>query len=150
MDKLKTEKYCSCPRHKIRTRTDRQNSTFRYLYYVHTYQQHRRSYSKTALTFEDWKAVVIRPCFYCEELDTRSHHTAPSFRKLYKHLTPQQINEYTVKANGIDRLNPHNNYTKSNSVSCCKRCNAMKSNMPFSVFIRLCGKIYLKHKHAIA
>ncbi len=56
----------------------------------------------------------------------------------YCGASPAQINTNdggTYIFNGIDRKDPHNGYTKNNSVSCCKTCNWAKGLTPYSKFL---------------
>lgn len=45
------------------------------------------------------------------------------------------------EVNGIDRLNSSLDYTKSNCVSCCSKCNFMKGTILSNNFIKICKHI---------
>jgi len=44
--------------------------------------------------------------------------------------------------NGLDRIDSTKQYTKENTVSCCKRCNHAKNDMSVSEFKNHINKIY--------
>lgn len=144
----KSTKSCGCllnehgSHRRILTVIQCQASTFQHLYRIHV----NKARTPTHLSFNQWRAIVVLPCFYCGGTDTKTKYSAPSLRRLQPHLSSKDFKMYEIKANGIDRLNPFAGYTVKNSVSCCKRCNGMKSNMPLKVFIELCGKIYKRTK----
>lgn len=48
----------------------------------------------------------------------------------------------TYVYNGIDRIDNQKGYTVENSVSCCMRCNYMKSNLSLADFYEHIKKIY--------
>lgn len=53
----------------------------------------------------------------------------PSYKKGYK------TSEF-VKINGIDRIDPSEGYTKTNSAACCWDCNRMKGSMSCYDFVK--------------
>jgi len=68
---------------------------------------------KLAFTFseEEFKELVIKPCYYCDLLDEKGF-------------------------NGIDRMNQREGYIQSNCVSCCALCNWMKGSLDSATFIK--------------
>jgi len=59
-----------------------------------------------SITFEEFCDAVSKPCFYCE----------------YKFGTPVK------SGSGIDRIDNTIGYEPGNIISCCKNCNAIKSD----------------------
>jgi hypothetical protein len=72
------------------------------------------------MTKEVCTKLMTNPCFYCDFLSTET-------------------------VNGIDRMDNSTNYTISNCVSCCKRCNFMKTALDTNTFIKRCAHIALRH-----
>lgn len=81
------------------------------------------------LSKEDCRRLFKDDCFYCG--------IEPSRKKIIC------SSEYIY--NGIDRVNNNIGYTLENSVSCCMRCNYMKSDMNLDDFYNhiklICEKI---------
>lgn len=73
-----------------------------------------------SLSDSDFDTLIQGDCIYCG-----SH---PSNVKKGPHFSP-----FTYS--GIDRFNNTIGYTKSNSVSCCQLCNAMKRKLSSQEFI---------------
>ena len=69
------------------------------------------------LTQAQFRKLVTSVCAYCAK--------EPSIRVFGKH---------EIEVNGIDRINNDRDYTTRNSVSCCKLCNRMKSNLTTEEF----------------
>lgn len=80
------------------------------------------------LSIDEFKYLIHNPCYYCED----SNSNVVNRRKL------------TIRYNGIDRVDNNLGYTKNNSVSCCKYCNLMKSNLSIDKFKNQIKKIYRK------
>ena len=74
------------------------------------------------LSDSDFQRLIDEPCVYCGDVAT---NTAKR--------TQYAIATYVY--NGIDRINSSQDYTISNCVSCCKACNAAKSDVPLHVFL---------------
>ena len=72
------------------------------------------------MTKEVCITLMTNPCFYCDFLSTET-------------------------VNGIDRMDNSTHYTISNCVSCCKRCNFMKTALDTNTFIKRCSHISLCH-----
>jgi hypothetical protein len=69
-----------------------------------------------SVSFEFWKALVSRPCEYCDGL-----------------LSPQ--------GSGMDRKDSSLGYTESNVVPCCGRCNRVKNSIVSYESMLRVGKI---------
>lgn len=56
----------------------------------------------------------------------------------YCGVPPSNISKYretSFRYNGIDRIDNTVGYVKANVVSCCKKCNMAKNNMPYADFV---------------
>lgn len=80
------------------------------------------------LTEEQFKNLIKGNCVYCGSEATERKTIA------YK-------NEYE-RINGIDRVSSEKGYDIDNCVSCCSKCNLMKSNFSKEVFLNHVSKIY--------
>jgi hypothetical protein len=86
------------------------------------YKRHaeRRGF-KWELTRKDVEMLVKMNCFYCDSKPNNIKKTKNSIGDGFIY-------------SGIDRIDNSKNYTKQNSVPCCKICNYAKSNMNLKEF----------------
>lgn len=84
------------------------------------------------LTKQDVEVLSKHNCYYC--------HVEP------KQIIKSDYNSGDYIYNGIDRIDNTKGYTLDNVVSCCGKCNAMKSIMGAEDFISQCHKISSAHK----
>lgn len=92
------------------------------------YGKHVRSGSQLGrgyLSRETWERIVTQPCFYCGELDERTHSDA----KRRGHL------DAVVRIVGVDRVDNDRGYEEDNCVPCCFQCNRAKGAMKQSAFL---------------
>lgn len=85
-----------------------------------------------ALSNEQFIELACQPCFYC------GRGGAPRGSGLYD----------MVEASGVDRFDNSQGYTVSNSVPCCRMCNAAKSTLTAEQFVAHCLAVahrILKH-----
>lgn len=80
------------------------------------------------LSEEQFKKLIQGNCKYCN--NTPSKKQTVSYKDTFELI------------NGIDRINSSKGYTIENCVSCCTRCNIMKSDMTLSDFKEHISKIY--------
>lgn len=73
------------------------------------------------LTEEQFKEVVEGACFYCGR--SRPH------------------TRFNYKYTGVDRFDNTRGYALDNTVSCCGRCNGMKSSLHGDAFLHAIGQI---------
>lgn len=100
------------------------------------------SYKRTAkirnldfnLTFDEFLALTSQSCFYC------GAEPANKCEKLYD----------TFIYNGIDRKNNDIGYFKENCVTCCKKCNYVKSDLGFVTFLNYINKIHNNTKNKVS
>jgi len=76
----------------------------------------RRDKGIFKLTFEEFSTLVNGACYYC-------------------------AHKVEGEVNGIDRINNDEGYTPTNCVSCCEKCNLMKSFYHPSFFLKKCAII---------
>lgn len=74
--------------------------------------------------------LISQPCFYCGEGYT-TVYVVNSNKKTELHL------------NGIDRINSIKGYINGNVLPCCKTCNFMKREYPFTKFLNQVKLIHL-------
>jgi len=86
------------------------------------YKRHaeRRGF-KWELTRSDVEELVKKNCFYCDSKPNNVKKTKNSIRN-------------GLVYSGIDRIDNSKNYTRENSVPCCKICNYAKSDMDLKEF----------------
>ena len=98
--------------------------------WLYNYSQYKRNAKfrnlTVDLTFEQFKEVCLRKCFYCG---------APPEKR------PAQRGRGSIFASGIDRVDNNVNYTKENSVPCCTWCNRAKNNMTKDAFMEKCKMV---------
>lgn len=96
------------------------NFNYKFLSYKNRAKNHSKKL-KFDLTKEQFKEIILKNCFYCNE-KPKMHHTKRSYN-----------GEFI--SNGIDRINPSIGYILNNCVPCCKICNIMKNKYEINFFI---------------
>ena len=86
------------------------------------------------LSKEQVDALTQDECFYCGD-------TGSNIGKLY--LVSHR--EKVFKWNGIDRVDNTKGYVTGNVVTCCRYCNAWKSDWTYSEFINRCKRVVDRH-----
>jgi hypothetical protein len=142
-----TSRSCGCLRRETATRTSVETAKARGApgsHFKSSVRELYRRYHKGArkrkhafdLSYDECVALFTSSCHYCG--------MAPSMmvRPLGKYCTQPPF-----FANGIDRVDNAEGYTKSNTVPCCPRCNHMKSNRTVEVFLKHVRRIA---RHALA
>jgi hypothetical protein len=83
------------------------------------------------LNKEQFRALIIQDCFYCDEPPSN---------------TLRAITEWgqDMIYNGIDRYEPEKGYVEGNCLPCCKYCNRMKSDLSFDDFFERVGRLSRK------
>ena len=100
----------------FRGEEDRENAILK-LEYSHLKKRHKRKKMVgEVIDFDTFKSLVKQPCKYCG-------------MKYSKTLRDRVDKNFTLKINGIDRIDNRIGYTKENSVPCCKICNFAKHTM---------------------
>lgn len=86
------------------------------------------------LSFESFCSIIKKPCTYCLAQSS----------KAIRHQRYKEINSsFVFYCNGIDRVDSNKGYTKSNCVSCCKRCNSAKNDQTVGEFTEWVKKVYV-------
>jgi len=95
------------------------------------------------LSKSTWLTVVEKPCVYCGDIDKRNVATTNDYKKYSgPNLTDEERLMCEKSINGVDRVDSSKGYTVDNSVSCCARCNWMKSNQSVSDFVNKAEQIH--------
>jgi hypothetical protein len=95
------------------------------------------------LTDEQFRVLTKGNCYYCDCKPAK-------IRKIYAKTNTEQGNKHGEYVyNGVDRVDNAKGYTLENCVSCCRRCNYLKSNLDLKVFIKHLQKIVKNMKGKI-
>lgn len=82
------------------------------------------------LSLNDFSNLIQKNCHYCNA------EPSNTFNYKQKHFS------FTLKYNGLDRINSSKGYIYGNVVSCCKKCNIAKSDLSYLDFLNLIKRIY--------
>jgi 5-methylcytosine-specific restriction endonuclease McrA len=82
------------------------------------------------LTLEQALRLFLGNCHYCGAPPSKGQ------KQIIRNVVTQ------ASKNGIDRKNNKIGYTEKNCVSCCRRCNTMKSNLSYLQFKRIISQIF--------
>lgn len=115
---------CIC----ISTRQPKEKTAIKALYNGYIRQAKERGI-KFDIDLEYFKIITKQNCYYC--------NIPPS--NICKR---GKINHSIYVYNGLDRINPDNDYTKDNVVPCCSQCNTIKWDMSYLEFINKIKTIY--------
>ena len=110
---------CGCSKKENR-KDDYKEAIYKLLYRGYR----KNSKNEFELTLEEFKFFLGKPCKYCG----KSSSNVLNYRGIKNTLLK-------VKYNGIDRVDSSKGYTMDNCVTCCYRCNYMKSNMSTEEFL---------------
>lgn len=129
---------CGCSRSKSRVE-DRKYDT---LTHHRFYKKYKSSAERRGLVFslseKQFVSIVEKPCNYCLRVTYKNAYKniddCIMFKSSKKNSPKEKISathwedvdKYTVKCSGIDRVNNDIGYTLENSVPCCTRCNVLK------------------------
>ena len=109
---------------------------------LHSYKSgaNRRGFD-WELSYEQFYEIVIKDCVYCgeEAKDINYFENAPS---LQKESPNRDWSKYTIKFNGVDRVDSSLGYSVDNCVPCCTKCNRAKSDMTFDEFKLHIKRVY--------
>lgn len=86
------------------------------------------------LSFEEFNRFISQPCHYCGE--------PPKMVDRELLMKRGDTHQIPISYNGIDRLNPNEDYTIDNCVPCCSTCNYMKHTQQKEDFLKQVEKIY--------
>ena len=90
--------------------------------------------------------ICSQNCWYCgSEPKKFNKWNEPNIRKKGRLFTDSEREEYTILANGIDRINSTIGYWEPNIRPCCKNCNRAKMDLTEENFLNLIQKIYERH-----
>ncbi len=103
------------------------------LYYQYKRSAEKRKY-EFALTSEEFDILIVGNCRYCGDSLTATRKG-------------QGKTSGDFKYTGIDRIDNSVGYTIKNCVSCCWKCNNMKSSLPEEIFLSHITKVYKNNKN---
>lgn len=89
-----------------------------------------------------WETMATQPCYYCGKIDVRDKLRPNAKNRKYIKITQQEIQSFTVRVNGIDRVDSDKGYELDNCVPCCTMCNWMKMNYTKEEFLDQIRDIY--------
>lgn len=116
---------------------DRQEAMLR-VQYSHLKRRHTKfNYNDDVIDFKLFTELSKGKCVYCglkysKKIEDRLNETK----------SQKRLSDEILKINGIDRLNSNIGYTKDNSVTCCKYCNAAKNTMSVNEFKNWIKRVY--------
>lgn len=131
-------KSCGCLKFNFQPpnkKTDRDEHLKERLYKNLIIKRSRHMQKEYDVSYIDFCNIIEQPCFYCGDKNTnyiQDYSSKGGF-----------ISDAVLFYNGVDRVNSDLGYLNSNVVSCCKKCNMAKNNMPISEFKIWLNKIYL-------
>jgi len=133
-NELDRAKSCGC-KHTYRNDFNAQKRRKPESVYRYIYEQYQSSAKTRNIDFllskDEYIEIVKKNCNYCGE--------SPPVKQ--PNRGKKKYVGVPVPYNGIDRIDSNRGYEKENCVSCCTRCNYMKSNMDVSSFIEHILKI---------
>ena len=128
-------KSCGCYRDEVKRRRrvkgdipDRKEALYKQAF-VQLKSRHTNTLKfsiENLISFEEWKELVNKPCFYCGK---------PPSRELKDGLSDAKIH-----IGGVDRIDPSKGYIKGNVIPCCWDCNIAKSDLTVEQFVELITK----------
>tara|TARA_B110000503_G_scaffold22355_1_gene34485 strand:- start:2370 stop:2969 length:600 start_codon:yes stop_codon:yes gene_type:complete len=125
--KKQSRKSCGCTKifvNGINAQSRRKpESVYRFLY-----ERYKSSAKKRNIVFGlsrcDYESIIKNNCYYCG--------SKPELKQPKRKIG--DLVGVPVPYNGIDRIDSNIGYEINNCVSCCTRCNYMKSDMDVSLF----------------
>lgn len=106
---------------------------YKKMYYEYITNARRRNY-RFDLSLEEFKKIIIQPCFYCGAIPRSAGRLLSAYM------------DFWPPANGVDRINPNKGYTLVNCIPACKTCNQMKGSMSMQGFLEHIGRMNEKTK----
>jgi len=133
-NELDRAKSCGC-KHIYRNNFNAQKRRNPESVYRYIYEQYQSSAKTRSIDFnlskEEHLEIVKQNCYYCG--------SEPELKQ--PHRGKGKYVGVPVPYNGIDRIDSNVGYKVDNCVSCCTKCNYMKSDMDVSLFTKHILKI---------
>jgi hypothetical protein len=130
---LKKVKSCGCVRKSSRKEIGK--AGFTRILGVYKRNAKKRNY-EFLLSEQEFKIITSSNCYYCDSPPLQKSNSAGT-----RGYTDSGIEHGQYLYNGIDRIDNSKGYILENCVPCCHQCNAAKSNMPISSFIKWIHKV---------
>ena len=124
------EENCTCKKHVSPKRLPDGEVAFRTVFWRYRGEA-RRSGKEFVLDIEQFRSLVSSDCYYCGKPTTAIETDGRGI---------------PFKYNGVDRRDNDIGYVFENCVTCCFRCNRMKSAMSDLEFLQHVVRIFKKHR----
>lgn len=121
----KDRKSCGCLAKKSANLRRKYQETTINIRYCH-HERNGKQGNRGTLNRQDWESIVFLPCHYCGKIDVHTALEEKGYRDKIDTITKEEQERYSVKINGVDRIDSTKGYEKDNCISCCKMCNWMK------------------------
>ena len=101
------------------------------------------------LTIDETISLLKGNCYYCNHQPSNHYNVRKNGKSSKKiNYALNNINNFEILFNGIDRVNNLKGYTLENSVSCCNKCNTAKLEQSLDEFkewiVNLYNNLYKK------
>lgn len=125
-------KSCGCQEHirPVRSQPGHSGANASYVSYRGGARQRKLEFS---LSFEEYKQLVVQPCFYCGVKDSKVCYGS----------TGAALSHGEFRCNGLDRVDNELGYHTDNVVPCCTQCNIAKGKSSVTEF-----KNWINRAHA--
>ncbi len=141
---------CGCLRSEVAMKFSQQRrrpNTLTYNIQYGTFKMRCKQINSPSLSKEEWLSIVLQPCYYCGDIDTRNGIMNSYLKENNITITKEQMSLYNKNMNGIDRVDNAIGYELSNCVPCCTICNRMKSNHQQEEFIQRSNRISIRSSY---
>jgi hypothetical protein len=96
--------------------------------------RHNKRWDTQAISFDEYKALVSRPCVYCSHPGSNTLKDRDQKGGVYS--------DTILKINGVDRIDSNYGYTTDNTNPVCGYCNTSKLDKPEAYFLQWVKQVY--------
>lgn len=122
---------CQSCSYSSRPQSQRRLSSIERVFNLHVRDRAKKDNIELTLNVDEFSNLITQNCYYCDE--------SPKDYEVYKN---KYAKSEIIKFNGIDRIDSNKGYIVNNCVTCCWKCNSMKSNRTINEFIEHIKKIF--------